>query len=1156
MSATDRIKKVLGISAALLAAAGTLGAAMTQGSALLAPALTALGLPRPLAAAVAWGLLIGAIAVLLILAWRANLSRSRIVNPDRFELSAKRREQVKGRDQDIRDLHALIDTYPLVFLAGESGSGKSAMVEAGLIPDLITDARMLPVLVRRYGSGWDSGPLKETLLAAWEMLSESERIAVDLPMRPALSSITVDLFTNTLAAIGTKLGRQPLLVFDQFDDYQLAHRQEFTTEGGAWRDAAETETANPFWHAVATAVRHQTAHCLFITRSDAAAGLGSVRFTDKTRTRDLLRLKSEFLWPLLESLAPGNSTLQIVADPEYGWSQLKAVLAAELQAGGPILPQQVRMVALGLRSLRYLTLRDYRRAGGVSGMEARYVARSIVDCARQCRVGSDRVRAILLALVEAGRNDSEAKTIARSVEVLREFVDDPQTLSKALNELARSEIVRRVANAEGNIDEWQLDHDYLAIAVLHEERQQNRPSILLRDTAAAWQASAGDWRMRWRTLLPVSSQLQLAWARLRPQSTFRYGNEAAFARISLLRAAHLLITIPLAVACVWWYRIAQRAESLIDSMAAGSNKNTLVELWLSSRTIRDEVASQLIAQPMKLTSIAPEWMSAATGLNRARANSLTNYLLTESERTDMHRVLLSAVIHLGPSLDRPTAIRIAKSVTTRLTKDVEIDVQLGAALAQLAIILGPDAVREAGTSAVDRFAHVVPTDLQSSEQGMEWIAIEGECEFLNSLFPLLDDQGEARLAQLLTDRLLRGDAILYQTSCAHLYSALGARARDRNESIDTFTATFIEFLKRIPAEQRLDEAHYVGPAYAAVRAYSKLDPETADLAVSGVFEGWKRRFESECFKHEIECGELSGAFALGSLARRIADFGASLSPSSAQQYSEYLIEVFRDTLSRDCESADRDSSPLIGALRELASALDDSGAQTILKALRQDVEGDAALSLSDGRSVFGRMEKSIGAYEMLGELAAHLNQEAAGEMLTELLVELRSHGGWARGTLTKLAPRLNGGAAKRLADVLLQDFLQTGEQSHLLGLVAFALPESQLVLIAQHTLDLLFNKSSRIRLADTSWLLGKTCEALTQFEERRAHAIHCMMLAASFPMIRSESPSGYDWDDLRRFAKLPLNSDFDAVREWVHTHSGVRSDDIAPTTVRQQLGLL
>ena len=85
-----------------------------------------------------------AAAALLILAFvlivRALLfavpRRSVLVRPDASILRRDDREHLVGRRDDIDRLVEQLRTSPLVFLEGESGVGKSALLAAGVVPHL------------------------------------------------------------------------------------------------------------------------------------------------------------------------------------------------------------------------------------------------------------------------------------------------------------------------------------------------------------------------------------------------------------------------------------------------------------------------------------------------------------------------------------------------------------------------------------------------------------------------------------------------------------------------------------------------------------------------------------------------------------------------------------------------------------------------------------------------------------------------------------------------------------------------------------------------------------------------------------------------------------------------------------------------------------
>jgi hypothetical protein len=257
------------------------------------------------------------VGAVLIVAWLYSSiqKRSRLLRPEIFDLKATTPRDLIGRDEDVRQLKELIEYNQLVFLSGESGSGKSALVAIGLISKLRDEGRMLPILVSRYGTEWDSGPLREAVMATWEACDENQRKTIEQPTRPLVAQATPDSLRQTLDRLAAT-GWTPLLIFDQFDDYQARHRDRFISTRGEWITPARLKARNPFWKAVA-AMLEGPCRALIVTRSDTAAGLHSVRLVEPA-SRGLDRLHAAFLRPLLDRLAPEDAKPPVIANPQDG----------------------------------------------------------------------------------------------------------------------------------------------------------------------------------------------------------------------------------------------------------------------------------------------------------------------------------------------------------------------------------------------------------------------------------------------------------------------------------------------------------------------------------------------------------------------------------------------------------------------------------------------------------------------------------------------------------------------------------------------------------------------------------------------------------------------------------------------------------------------
>jgi hypothetical protein len=324
----------------------------------------------------------------------ARTKRSVLLRPEALRLDPRDPAHLIGREEDVDLLETACLDHPLVFLSGESGAGKSALVQAGLIPALNEDERLLPLYVSIWGQDWERGPVGAVADALWHDPEESERAALKLKAPPD----TPQLFEILRSARQT-LGRTPLLVFDQFDDYQARHRERFLKRK-TWLSAEALIEQNGFWRGIADLLRGDRIRCLFVTRADTADGLESVRVLEPSSFR-LDRLRATYVRPLLERLTtPAEGEEPVIADPGRGWQSLKTRLARDLDRDGLVLPQQLKTVLAGLTSLRFLTVSQYERAGGAAGVEALYIEGQVRGTARKTGLAESAVRKLLLAMVD------------------------------------------------------------------------------------------------------------------------------------------------------------------------------------------------------------------------------------------------------------------------------------------------------------------------------------------------------------------------------------------------------------------------------------------------------------------------------------------------------------------------------------------------------------------------------------------------------------------------------------------------------------------------------------------------------------------------------------------------------------------------------------
>jgi uncharacterized protein YjbI with pentapeptide repeats len=476
----------------------------------------------------------------LWMVWDGISSRSRLLRPEALLLRADRLEHLAGRADDVDRLCKLCADCPQVHLVGESGAGKSALLQAGLCPEVRVHARFIPIYVDVWGQDWETGPRLALTSALWEALSEKDREALGLtgPLGPD------DLFP-TLRRCNVGCGREPLLVFDQFDDYQTRHRSQFLpSRRRTWLPTDKLIEMNPFWRDIKQLVEEGAVHCLFVTRTDAADGLESVHFV-RPEVYRLDRLNVDAVHPLLTSLTPARKGADpVVFAPERGWDKLKDRLARDLAKDGTVLPAQMKIALQGLASLNALTVPAYEHNGGLRGLEAAHVERHISSTARSFNLTKSRVRTLLASLVER----EALKTVPKSTEDLqRVFLPeenrDPEhrrkTIQAVLDYLEQREIIRRRLDPDTRQHVWILDHDYLCRGVLEAEHRANRWFLLVQESQRAFREAGGSLRRKWKSLLSPWNQMVLVCLRL--VGRFHYGQMRSFAALSLLRFIPLLV---------------------------------------------------------------------------------------------------------------------------------------------------------------------------------------------------------------------------------------------------------------------------------------------------------------------------------------------------------------------------------------------------------------------------------------------------------------------------------------------------------------------------------------------------------------------------------------------------------------------------------------
>ena len=284
--------------------------------------------------------IVAAVVAVVTAAYRLQtyLSRSRLIKTDAFPLPEVPGEYaifadqfpelntlLVGRDSAIQEVSSKVRSSILTFVYGESGSGKSTFLKLGLGRDLV-QRHWAPIYIDIWGTDWVSGPLN-ALANATDYAVRALKIGGE--GRPP---VTRESVFEELRTLRDRAGYNPLLIFDQVDDYQNAHRARFRDLASQFfLSPDELCIANPFWKKVRELLLHpsEPIHIVITTREDAQDGLHCFGFAEP-RVYRLPRLDPHDAVSLIQRLSPEG----VIKNPENGFTELTQRIVAELGRDG------------------------------------------------------------------------------------------------------------------------------------------------------------------------------------------------------------------------------------------------------------------------------------------------------------------------------------------------------------------------------------------------------------------------------------------------------------------------------------------------------------------------------------------------------------------------------------------------------------------------------------------------------------------------------------------------------------------------------------------------------------------------------------------------------------------------------------------------------
>ena len=363
--------------------------------------------------------------------------------------------EASGRKIDVDKLLESIGRTDkkIIVIHGQSGVGKSSLVNAGLIPALQNKAigfqDNLPVTIRVYNS-WFTELAKELLDVLPENL-KSEDLKLDTQEEFILKLVEIEKYRRTV------------LIFDQFEEFFFVCPD----------DKARTE----FFQFLGKCLNHKNIGSLRIILSLRVDYLHLLLECDEITDMNIIGdgILSKNVLYKLGNLTPENAKTTIESLTKKTDFQLEPDLINRLVedlAGevGSVRPIELQIVGAQLETENITTLAAYQQIGNKQELVKSYLGEIVNDCGQE----NQELAELLLYFLTDEQGTRPLKTKAELEADLKSLLERDKNetennLDLVLEIFVKSGLV--VLLPETTADRYQLVHDYLAAFI----RQQQEP---------------------------------------------------------------------------------------------------------------------------------------------------------------------------------------------------------------------------------------------------------------------------------------------------------------------------------------------------------------------------------------------------------------------------------------------------------------------------------------------------------------------------------------------------------------------------------------------------------------------------------------------------------------------------------------------------------
>ncbi|WP_413174798.1 CHASE2 domain-containing protein [Anabaena azotica] len=359
-----------------------------------------------------------------------------------------------GRQRDITRLIERIGStqHKLTVIHGQSGVGKSSLVNAGLFPALklqtIGTRDLVPLALRVY-TDW--------IRELGQLLAETNTNNSSLPLE-STANIIEQLNQNSESNLLT------VLIFDQFEEFffvckELYQRIEFFEFLGDCLNIPDVK--------IVISMREDYLHYLLIANKMPQMAA----INNDILSKNVLYPLGNFLPADAKEFITGLYQLHL--EPALIDEVVKD-LASKL---GEVRPVELQIVGAQMQTEGISTLAQYQQLGPKEKLVQRYLEEIIQDCGAE----NEQVAQILLYLLTDENNTRPLKTLAELEKDLKSLAADLDTQSQkiglVLEIFVKSGFVFLLPEHPSN--RYQLVHDYL-VTFIRRQQQSQLSKLLLK----------------------------------------------------------------------------------------------------------------------------------------------------------------------------------------------------------------------------------------------------------------------------------------------------------------------------------------------------------------------------------------------------------------------------------------------------------------------------------------------------------------------------------------------------------------------------------------------------------------------------------------------------------------------------------------------------